>query len=125
MSFTCYPLCMNTKKAVDDFINYLVHEKARNPLTVRNYTAYLHRFIAISKTSDVSNISTESIKRFKAVLIKKGLSTKTINYYLICLRLFLRFLAKQDVPALSPDKVETFSKAPDRKIELIDRKSVV
>lgn len=101
------------------------NDRARNPLTIRNYSAYLERFLLLSKSKVVSDITTDTVKRFKVELLALGLSHKTINYYLICLRLFLRFLAQNDVEAMSSDKVETFDKPRDKKIELVSSGELV
>lgn len=97
----------------------MINEKARNPLTTRNYSAYLSKFLALTEVEDVEDITVQTVKSFKEQLLAKGLSVKTINYYLICLRLFLRYLSMNDITSLSSEKVETFNKPVDKKIELV------
>lgn len=97
----------------------MVDEKGRNPLTVRNYKAYLERFISVTNIHDTEDITIETIKNFKEVSLKNKLSKKTINYYLICIRMFLRYLAVNDIPSLTSDRVETFEKISEKKIELV------
>ena len=116
---------MKTQQAIENFISYMKNDRARNQLTIRNYKSYLDRFLLISKSNKVSDITVETLKRFKVELLTQNLSHKTINYYLICLRLFLRFLAQNDIQAMSSDKVETFDKPRDKKIELVSADELV
>ena len=47
-----------------------------------------------------------------------GLAKKTVNYHIIALRSFLRFLLKNDIDCLSPDKIE-LSKIPQREVSFL------
>lgn len=97
----------------------MTNEKNCNPLTVRNYKSYLMKFLEITKIENVSDINTDSVKKLKSELISKGVSPKTINYYLIGLRMFLKYLVRNDIPSMSPEKIDLFSKTPDKIIDLI------
>ena len=47
-----------------------------------------------------------------------GLTKKTVNYHIIALRSFLRFLLKNDIDCLSPEKLE-LSKIPQREVSFL------
>ncbi|MEK9133177.1 MAG: tyrosine-type recombinase/integrase, partial [Patescibacteria group bacterium] len=56
---------------------------------------------------------------------KKGgtLGRKTQNYHVIALRAFLKYLIKNDVATLAPEKIE-LSKIPERTVEFLSREEV-
>lgn len=94
------------------FLEYLEVEKGRSPLTVRNYDFYLHRFIAWAKDPAVTDVDAETVRQFRLFLNRvedphRGpLKKSTQNYHLIALRSFLKYLARQDVKSLAPEKIE-------------------
>ena len=51
-------------------------------------------------------------------LDNSGLTKKTVNYHIIALRSFLRFLLKNDIDCLSPEKLE-LSKIPQREVSFL------
>lgn len=78
------------------------------------------------KTTD---ISTESIRQYRLYLSRftdeKGLTLKRVtqNYHLIALRSFLKYLAKRDVPTVTPDKID-LPKSESHSIKFLDREQV-
>ena len=63
------------------------------------------------------------LNRQPATEAKRGvppttLKRRTQNYYLIALRAFLKYLAREGVTVLSPEKIE-LAKTPDRELDLI------
>ena len=58
------------------------------------------------------------ILQLRMALDSSGLSKKTINYHIVALRSFLRFLLKNDVACLSPEKLE-LSKIPQREVHFL------
>jgi site-specific recombinase XerD len=119
---------METSQAKKRFLEYVEIEKGRALNTVRNYDHYLHEFFAFSKISDVTEITRDMVREFRLHLnrsvtgnnIKTGktMSKKTQNYYLIALRAFLKYLAKNDIKTISPETIE-LAKTPERQIDLI------
>ena len=103
------------KNEIEQFIDYLKNERNQNTLTVRNYSSYLHRYISISN----GEVSTDAIKKFKAKLLKENLSHKTINYYLIGLRMFLKWCAKKEIKTIPFEQVELFEVGKEKKIILM------
>lgn len=115
---------------ITDFLEYLQVEKNVSTLTIRNYRHYLNRFANwyqdASPSSGVKNIDAKVIRRYRLFLSRfvdaKGLSLMRVtqNYHLIALRAFLRFLQKQDVQVLSPEKIELL-KAESKSLKFLNR----
>lgn len=120
--------------AVERFLEYLQVERNCSKLTIRNYRHYLNRFVNFSAScspplSDSNEISSTVIRSYRLYLARfideKGIALKHItqNYHLIALRAFLRYLIRQDMPSLSPEKVE-LGKAESRSIHFLDREHI-
>ena len=119
----------NIKDAKQRFLEYLEIEKGRSLRTIVNYDHYLSRFFAYSKVKTAEDIDAEAVREYRLWLNRqltgrnkadKGetLKKKTQNYHLIALRAFLKFLAKRDIKALSPEHIE-LAKVGERHLDLI------
>jgi len=116
------------KKIKKEFLEYLEIEKGRSLKTVENYDRYLTKFINFSKINSPEQITDEKVRLFRLwlnrqIVNKKSgetLKKKTQNYYLIALRVFLKYLIKRDINSLSPDKIE-LAKVEERAIDLISQ----
>lgn len=104
---------MTISALITDFLEYLELEKNASQLTIRNYDHYLKRFLAFANDIEPDQIDLQLIRRYRIFLSrfidpnsKKLLKRVTQNYFMIALRAFLRYLAKQDITSLSPEKVE-------------------
>ncbi len=103
---------MRFSKAKTDFLEYLEIEQNRSQKTIANYDHYLTRLTDFAGDIDVKAIDQELIRKWRLWLNRLGTNTSdelqktTQNYHLIALRSFLKFCAKQNIPALSADKVE-------------------
>lgn len=113
------------KKLKQEFLEYLEIEKGRSLKTVENYDRYLERFLVFTKITDPLKITDDKVREFRLWLnrqssgVDKGtLKKQTQNYYLIALRVFLKYLAKRDIKSLSPDKIE-LAKVAERSLDLI------
>jgi site-specific recombinase XerD len=110
------------------FLEYVEIEKGRSLKTVENYDHYLSRFLEFAKTDSPSNITDSLVREFRLWLNrqpskynKEGGGTvrkRTQNYYMIALRAFLKYLARQDIKSLAPDRIE-LAKIPERELDLI------
>jgi site-specific recombinase XerD len=113
------------------FLEYLEIEKGSAIRTIENYGAYLDRFFEFTKAKKVGDITDESIREFRLWLNRQAakkksaggapielVSKKTQNYYMIALRMFLKFLVKKDIKALAPERIE-LAKTPERALDLI------
>jgi site-specific recombinase XerD len=103
---------MQFAHAKTDFLEYLEVEQNRSQKTIANYDHYLTRLIDYAGDITVADINPELIRKWRLWLNRLGTNTSdelqknTQNYHLIALRGFLKFCAKRDVPALSPEKIE-------------------
>lgn len=103
-------------------IRYLEHleiEKGRSLKTIENYDHYLGKFLAFSKINNPSQITENLAREYRLYLNRLGLSKKTQNYYVIALRSFLKFLAKNEIESLNAEKLE-LAKVPERELDLLD-----
>lgn len=101
------------RKAKTDFLEYLEIEQNRSQKTIQNYDHYLTRLLDFAGDDiKIDDIDPELIRKWRLWLNRLGtnvsdeLGKTTQNYHLIALRSFLKFCAKNDIPALAPDKIE-------------------
>ena len=117
------------EKLKREFLEYLEIEKGSSLKTVENYERYLTRFFEFGKISNPKNITDENIREFRLFLNRQsGVKTKgqisatmkknTQNYYLIALRVFLKYLMKRGITAISPERIE-LAKIKERSLDLI------
>ncbi len=112
------------------FLEHLEIEKGSALKTIENYEHYLTKMFEQMKAEKVSDITDDSVREFRLWLNrqptrnKSTVSKKTQNYYLIALRMFLKFLSKRDVPALAVDRIE-LAKLPAHQLELITPQEVL
>ena len=112
------------------FLEYLEIEKGRSLKTIKNYDRYISYFLTFSQIKTPQEISLDKIREFRLNLnrqdnkkkgIEKGtLKKQTQNYYLIALRSFLKYLSKNDIKTLAPEKIE-LAKTKMRELDLISR----
>lgn len=125
---------MDITTALRRFLEYIEIEKGRSLKTVSNYERYIKRFIDQSGIKKSSDITPEKIRAFRLYLnrqpgaVQQGrnrstLKKKTQNYYLIALRVFLKYLMQQEIPSMSPDKIE-LAKTSEREVEYLDTKEL-
>ncbi|KKT63533.1 MAG: Integrase/recombinase XerD [Parcubacteria group bacterium GW2011_GWC1_45_13] len=100
------------------FLEYLEIEKGRAVKTVENYDRYLKRFFAFAKISEPKNISEDLVRKYRLYLNRANLNKPTQNYYVIALRMFLKYLAKRNIASLDTGKIE-LAKLPQRELDLI------
>lgn len=107
------------------FLTYIEVEKNKSLLTRRNYDFYLTRFIEVSKLNKPKDISLDDVRDFRLWLNRQSnqrgqpLKKSTQNYYLIALRSFLKYLAKNDVPTLASEKIE-LAKTSERQVSFLE-----
>lgn len=128
-------ICYNFKMASEiekykrNFLEYLEIEKGSSLKTVENYNRYLSRFLQFGKIEKTKDITDDKIREFRLFLNRqsgvkvKGQTSATMkkntqNYYLIALRVFLKYLMKREIEALSPDRIE-LAKIKERSLDLI------
>ncbi|PIQ91647.1 MAG: hypothetical protein COV70_02605 [Parcubacteria group bacterium CG11_big_fil_rev_8_21_14_0_20_39_22] len=118
------------------FLEYIEIEKGRSLKTVENYDRYLNRFLDFSKVREPSKITEENIREFRLWLNRQAgsktlggkntetMKKKTQNYYLIALRSFLKYLTKQGIKTVSPDKIE-LAKVGERSLDIITKEELL
>ena len=116
------------KQLKNQFLEYIEIEKGRSLKTVENYDHYLTRFLDFTKNDNPSNITDSSVREFRLWLNRQlagndkeksnTLSKKTQNYYLIALRAFLKYLARQEIKSLPAERIE-LAKVGERTLNLI------
>jgi site-specific recombinase XerD len=72
---------------------------------------------------DASEIKMMHIQDFRTYLIKQGLSPKTVNYHAVGLRSFFKFMLRNDVETLSPEKID-LAKIPPRRVSYLSENQV-
>ncbi|MCA9376202.1 MAG: tyrosine-type recombinase/integrase [Candidatus Doudnabacteria bacterium] len=111
--------------AITDFLEYSEIERGHSPLTIRNYDHYLRTFAAMTDITDPQQITLQKVRTFRLQLNRmegrdgRTLKKVTQNYYVIALRAFLKYLAKNDVETLAAEKLE-LADTPDREIEFLE-----
>ncbi len=103
---------MQFDKLLVDFLEYLEIEQNRSQKTIANYHHYLLRLSDYAGDIKIDDITPDLIRKWRIWLNRIGtyesdeLAKNTTNYHLIALRSFLKYCAKRDIPALSPEKIE-------------------
>src|SRR3989344_5082154 len=111
-----------------EFLEYLEIEKGSALRTVENYEHYLTRFFEFGKIKNPSDITDDSVREFRLWLNRQvtgnnrasgqTVSKKTQNYYMIALRVFLKYLAKKEIKSLPAERIE-LAKVGQRQLDLI------
>ncbi len=110
------------------FLEYIEIEKGRSLKTIENYNHYLTVFIEQIKITKPEDITNETMREFRLWLNRqtirgivgsdRTLTKKTQNYYLIAIRAFLKYLARQEIKTLPPERIE-LAKIPEKSLDLI------
>src|SRR3989344_1075402 len=131
---------MSTKKnlseleaKIDEFLDYLGVEKGSSPLTIRNYSHYLGRFVNWLDSKKIkpvlASISPQNIHDYRIYLSKistasRGeLSRKTQGYHVIALRSFLKWLTKRGFEVMQSDQLD-LPKIKDRQVAFLTGEQV-
>lgn len=127
----------NLQELKSRFLEYIEIEKGRSLKTVENYDRYLMRFIEFIeknyKVFDAGKVDEKMMREYRLFLNRQlaapnltrgqkgfgeNLKKRTQNYYMIALRAFLKFLAKNKVQTIAADQIE-LAKVGDRELDLI------
>ena len=100
------------------FLEYLEIEKGRGLKTIENYDRYLSRFIENQGLKDSREITEEVVRSFRLWLNRQNLAKNTQNYYVIAIRVFLKYLVSRGTQVLSPGRIE-LAKTGQRDLDLI------
>jgi site-specific recombinase XerD len=112
-----------------EFLEHLEIEKGSSLKTIENYERYLNRFFLFTKIEKAKDITDTNVREFRLYLNRQStgnnratgetLKKKTQNYYLIGLRAFLKYLAKNKIDSLPAERIE-LAKVPERSLDLIN-----
>jgi len=114
---------MTLPKLKQDFLEYLEIERGRSVKTIENYDRYLSRFLRVSGARKPADITKEVVRSFRKTLNREALAVRTHNYCLIILRGFLKYLARQDISALSAEQIE-LAKDKEHTFDLISQEEL-
>lgn len=120
---------MYLSELVIDFLEHLEVERGRAQKTSENYHLYLNRLLEFTGDIEVNKINNEIVRKWRLWLNRYKndngyeLAPITQGYHLIALRSFLAYLAKRDIPSLSPAKIE-LPKTQRKKVSFLDAEEV-
>lgn len=101
--------------SVTNFLEHLEVEKNLSPLTIRNYRHYLQRFVEWCEQqscSSLKQIDQDLLRKYRVYLNRietdqdETLSKKTQSYHVIAIRSWFKWLVKNDVEVLNPEKID-------------------
>ena len=119
----------NIKTLLIEFLEHLEIELNRSPKTVENYHRCLRYFLNWAGIKNPGDIDSGLVKKYRIHLNRRQdakenyLKQATQNNYVIALRGFLKYLAKQDIETLSAEKVE-IGKSSRREVEFLEPEEV-
>lgn len=97
---------------IDLFMDYLRDAKNASPKTIENYSLWLNRLVDYVWDIDIKELTSLMFLDYRMYLSKKQLSKRTVNYHMVAVRSFLKFLHKHDVDCLNPVKIELAKQSP-------------
>lgn len=107
-------------KLLEYYYNWLEHERNASQKTKENYKLRLSRFANyIWPETSVSEIKSIDVLWFRMELDKTKLSKKTINYHIVALRSFFKFLLRNDIDVITPEKL-VLSKIWSREVNYLE-----
>src|SRR3989344_5524342 len=121
---------MDISQLQRQFLEYLEIEKGRSLKTVENYGRYLARFVEMTGIKKPSDITDDVVREFRLRLNRASapggdtLKKKTQNYYLIALRVFLKYCARRGIPSLPAERIELASVG-ERELDLISSEDLM
>lgn len=110
------------------FLEHLEIGKNKSKKTIENYHHYLQRFVEFFGTRKPADMTLDDVHGYQMFLNRyvderhpdRSLGVKTQNYHLIALRAFLKYLVRQDIPTLAPEKID-LKKIPERIVDFLTR----
>ncbi len=109
------PISTHLELALTTFLEHLEIERNVSRLTIRNYSHYLRRFVTWCRDNgltDITQVNQDSVRNYRLYLaryvddIGRSLSKKTQSYHVISLRSWLKWLVKNDIAVLHPEKID-------------------
>jgi site-specific recombinase XerD len=114
---------MQIKDYADTFIEYCEITRKLSLSTLRNYRHYLRRFISFVGDKKTSEITFQEVQNYRTSLYDSGYSVQTLSFHIIVLREFFKYLRKNDIEILAPEKIEV-PKVPKRMIKVAENSEI-
>lgn len=117
---------------ISRFLEHLEVAENKSRKTIENYHHYLQRFadfLGEDAKRFPGGLTLDDVRHYQLYLnrwtdvVGKGLSVKTQDYHLIALRAFLKYLVRQDIETLAPEKID-LKKIPERVVDFLTRDEV-
>jgi len=111
------------------FLEHVEVGKNQSKKTLENYQHYLSRFLNWYGDKNPGSIKLNDIHNYRLFLNRykdargRTLGVKTQNYHIIALRAFLKYLIKNDIATLPPEKID-LQKIPQRTVEYLSREEL-
>lgn len=94
------------EKLIEDFLDYLTHERAYSPHTVTSYGNDLREFAShlekLETDSDLVHADADLVRGWAMELMGEGRNATSVNRKLSALRTFYKYLLKKEVIEVSP-----------------------
>lgn len=103
------------------FFLYLEDAKNASPKTLENYSLRLGRFLQSVGSIAPHELTSLDVLQFRMELKKMNLSVATINYHIVAIRSFLKFLLRNDIDTLAPEKCDLAKTDPRQVSYLTDK----
>jgi site-specific recombinase XerD len=110
---------------LERFLSHLEIELNRSHRTIDSYRRALEAFFSWGKFRSPLDITFERVREYRLYLNRKtsgrdGTLRKTTQaHHIIVIRTFLKFLAKEDIPALPAEKIE-IGRVPARQVDFLE-----
>lgn len=115
-------------KEINNFLEYLEVDRGLSQATIANYSFYLRRFADFAKEKGAAvpaKITKQLAHQYRLWLNRladdegNNLKKNTQNYHLIALRGFLKYLIRNDIKTLEPEKIE-LAKQEQRQVDFLE-----
>ncbi|WP_070138004.1 tyrosine-type recombinase/integrase [Crocinitomix algicola] len=90
---------------IQEFENYLIHERRYSPHTVQAYRKDLEQYLHLTASEsdqDVKNATHKTIRNYIVDLVESGLENSSINRKLSSVKTFFKFLRQQNYIDINP-----------------------
>ena len=108
---------------LEKYMYYLQYEKNVSPKTIENYSLRLNRFLEFCGDIEITKVNRMQLLEYRMALHKNKLNVKTINYHIVAIRAFFKFVLKNDIDCMSPDKLELAKTAP-REVNYLNEQDI-
>jgi site-specific recombinase XerD len=118
------------ERLAQEFLEHLEIELSRSERTLANYRLVLDQFFQWGEITKPEEITSETLRQYRLYLNRRlskngtPLKKNTQAYHAIVIRTFLKYLAKNDIEVLAPEKIEV-GKVPDRQVDFLEIEEVV